>query len=181
MSAAVGRQATSTWFVWHAELIGAGHRVLDIACGRGRHAIAAALRGADVVAVDHETERLEAAEKLARKAGVTVTWVQADLAQDPLPRGPFDFVMAFNYLDRRRFHEFLEAVEPGGYFLAETFLERQRELGWGPTSDEHLLKSGELIALVEPFELVLGREVLEVLDGHPRAVASVLAQRPKQE
>jgi hypothetical protein len=31
---------------------------------------------------------------------------------------------------------------------------------------------------VEPFEILLAREVLEVLDGRSSAVASVLAQRP---
>jgi hypothetical protein len=109
-----------------------------------------------------------------------VEWVQADLTRDPLPPGQFDVVMVFNYLDRNRMPLFLEAVKPGGYFEAETFLERQRELGWGPTADEHLLKTGELWSLVGRYEIVLAREVLEILDGRTRAVASILARRPLQ-
>lgn len=153
-------------------------RVLDIACGRGRHAIAAAERGAQVVAVDNDAQKLEVAAKAARKANVSVDWIELDLERDPLPDGRFDLVMVFNYLDRRRMAEFLEAVKPGGYFLAETFLEQQRDLGWGPTSDSHLLKRGELWSLVSPFEIVLAREVLEILNGYPSALSSVLAQRP---
>lgn len=154
--------------------------MLDVACGRGRHAVAAAVFGATVVGVDNDRERLKQAEKLARQARVSITLVEADLTRDPLPHGPFDVVMLFNYLDRARMQDFLAAVRPGGFFLGETFLEQQRELGWGPTSDAHLLKPWELINLVAPFEVVAAREVLEVLDGHPRAVASVLARRPLQ-
>lgn len=155
-------------------------QVLDIACGSGCHAIAAAERGAHVVAVDHDADRLKEAERAAQKVRVSVRWLQADLTRDRLPDGPFDLVMVFDYLDRARMPAFLEAVKPGGYFLLETFLEQQREYGWGPSSDEHLLKSGELWSLVEPFEIVLAREVLEIMDGRSRAVSSILARRPTE-
>jgi len=178
VSAASGRSVPSTWFQWHAGLVGKGSLVLDLACGHGCNAIAAARRGATVVAVDADADRLRDGEAAARKAGVSVEWVQVDLSRDPIPDGPYDFVMQFNFLDRRRLPEFLSAVKPGGYFAADTFLEQQRELGWGPTSDEHLLKRGELWSLVGSFEIILAREALEVLDGRTRAVASVLAQRP---
>jgi 2-polyprenyl-3-methyl-5-hydroxy-6-metoxy-1,4-benzoquinol methylase len=172
------QEIPSTWFQWHASLIDPGMRVLDIACGSGRHAVAAARRGAQVIGIDTDAAQLEQADRSAKKAHVTVDWQQLDLERDPLPTGSFDMVMVFNYLDRARLPAFLEAVRPGGYFLAETFSEQQRELGWGPTSEAHLLKPCELWSLVEPFEIVLGREVLEMLDGRPMAVGSVLAQRP---
>lgn len=180
MSAAKRWQVPSTWFVWHEALIGPGMRVLDIASGRGRHAIAAARRGAQVVAVDADRDKLQVGEKAARKSDLTVSWIEADLRRDPLPQGPFDIVMMFNYLDRARMPDFLAAVRPSGHFLAETFLDWQRNLGWGPTSDEHLLHCGELPSLVEPLEVILEREALEILDGHPRWIASILAQRSHQ-
>jgi 2-polyprenyl-3-methyl-5-hydroxy-6-metoxy-1,4-benzoquinol methylase len=165
--------------MWHADLISPGMHVLDVACGTGRHAMAAAARGANVLAMDADEERLRAGEKTAKKAQLHIEWRKADLQED-LPSGPFDMVMVFNYLDRSRMSQFLEMVRPGGYFLAETFLEQQRELGWGPTDDEHLLRPGELWSLVEPLEIVLARDVLEVVDGRPMAVASVLARRPQE-
>ncbi len=180
MSAAGGRSVLSTWFQWHARLIEPDMRVLDLACGEGLHAIAAAKRGAKVVAIDNDPTRLEHAQQTAQKAKVAVDFVQADLSREPVPDGPYDIVLQFDYLDRRRLPEFLAVVEPGGYFLAETFLEQQRELGWGPTSDEHLLKTGELWTLLGPFEIVLAREVLEILDGRTKAVASILARRPPE-
>ena len=168
----------STWFSWHADVIGPGSRVLDLACGAGRHAIPAALRGATVVAVDQDAERLAALERAAGLRRVAIDVVRADLtAWDP-GRDAFDVVMIFNYLDRRRMPDFLAAVRPGGHLLTETFLEQQRLQGWGPRSDEHLLASGELMRLTERFELILGREVIETIDGRPAALASVFAQRP---
>ncbi len=180
MSAPSGRSVLSTWFQWHARLIRPDMRVLDLACGEGLHAIAAAKRGASVVAVDNDPIRLERARQAAHKAKVAVEFVQADLSRQPIPDGPYGIVLQFDYLDRRRLPDFLDVVEPGGYFLAETFLEQQRELGWGPTSDEHLLKTGELWTLLGQFEIVLAREVLEILDGRTKAVASILARRPPE-
>ena len=40
----------STWFLWHAHRLGPGTRVLDLACGEGRHSLAAAAHGRQVVA-----------------------------------------------------------------------------------------------------------------------------------
>ncbi len=155
-------------------------RVLDLACGRGRNAIAAAKLGAHVVAVDVDEEKLRTAAQAAKESGVTVQWVRADLRSDQVPAGPFDLVMIFNYLDRTRLDTFLGAVAPGGYFMAETFLEAQREFGWGPSSPDHLLRPAELLSLVHPFEIILARDVIETIDGRQMALASVLAQRPTE-
>jgi SAM-dependent methyltransferase len=155
----------------------AGARVLDLACGTGRHALAAAARGARVVAVDADPARLKVGRRLAEQRGLSIEWIQADLAHFPVAESEFDFVLIFNYLDRRRMPEFRQAVRPGGYLIAETFLEAQRQNGWGPSSDDHLLRAGELPSLVRPLEVVLEREVLEFPDGRPMAVASILAQR----
>ena len=60
----------STWFTWHDYLITKGSRVLDLACGEGRHSVAAALKGATVTALDKdETEKLgkEGFDKMAKK------------------------------------------------------------------------------------------------------------------
>ena len=114
-----------------------GEDVLDVACGRGRHAIAAAARGAEVVALDADVEHLRAAEKTARKAGVPVEWQQADLEHDPLPPGLFDLVMVFNYLDRTRMPQMLAAVRPG---LEETL----RLFAEALAQDEVVVKGAEL-------------------------------------
>lgn len=155
-------------------------RVLDLACGAGRHALPAAERGADVVAVDADADTLALLEREAERRQLPVKCLHLDLRTSKIQPASFDAVLMFNYLDRERFPDFLAAVRPGGYVLAETFLVAQRDHGWGPDSDEHLLQPGELLHLVEPFEVFLEREVIEILDGRPAAVASVLAINTKK-
>jgi 2-polyprenyl-3-methyl-5-hydroxy-6-metoxy-1,4-benzoquinol methylase len=166
----------STWFTWHGHLIGSGTRVLDLACGEGRHSLAAAALGASVVAVDRDETRIASAREHAAERGLEVDWRVADL-EGPWPDlGSFDAVLLFNYLDRARIPAVRELIGPGGYLMMETFLTAQRELGWGPTSDEHLLQPAEIGRLVAPLVVLHGREVLEAIDAERwRAVASVIA------
>lgn len=181
--ASEGRLALpSTWFTWHEHLLRPGMRVLDLACGDGRHGIAAAARGARVVAWDRDHAALEVGQALAAERGLALEWGQVDL-EGPWPAAaPFDAVLAFYYLDRARLPQLREALVPGGLLLMETFLVGQRELGWGPTRDEHLLAPGELAQLVAPLEVLHGREVLEPVDVERwRTVASVVARRRPAE
>jgi 2-polyprenyl-3-methyl-5-hydroxy-6-metoxy-1,4-benzoquinol methylase len=150
--------------------------VLDLACGEGRHSLAAAALGARVTAVDRDEVRLAAARERAEAQGLSIEWVAADL-EEPWPDlGGFDAVLVFNYLDRARMPRIIELIEPGGLLMMETFLRTQRELGWGPSSDDHLLTPGELARLVAPLTVEHGREVIEAVDAERwRAVASILA------
>ena len=153
-------------------------RVLDLACGEGRHSLPAAMLGAEVVAVDRDETRLATARELAAERGLSVDWRVVDL-EGPWPElGAFDAVLVFNYLDRARMPEVVDLVAAGGLLMMESFLAGQRELGWGPTSEDHLLRPGELAGLVAPLRVVHGREVLEPIDAERwRAVASVVARR----
>ena len=164
-------QPPSAWFTWHAGILGPGVRVLDLASGPGRHALPAAEHGAEVVAVDSDAASLAVLEREAERRRLSVKCLHMDLRTSQIAPASFDVVMLFDYLDRRRFADFRAAVRPGGYFLAETFLTAQRQQGWGPESDEHLLQPGELVRLVAPFEVVLSREVIEMIDGRPAAFA----------
>jgi len=168
----------SSWFLWHAHRIGPGDRVLDLACGEGRHSLAAAARGARVVAIDSDPVKLSLARQRAASADLTIDWRELDLEEEWPELEPFDAVLVFNYLDRANMPDILRLVAPGGLLFMETFLEAQREAGWGPTSAAHLLRPGELARLVAPLRVVHGREVIEPLDTDRwRAVASVVAQR----
>jgi 2-polyprenyl-3-methyl-5-hydroxy-6-metoxy-1,4-benzoquinol methylase len=153
--------------------------VLDVACGEGRHSLAAAILGAETVGVDRDETRLATARELAAAHNLSVDWRVVDLEEGPWPElGRFDAVLVFNYLDRARMPEIRECVAPGGLLMMETFLTGQRELGWGPTSEEHLLRPGELARLAAPLRILHGREVLEPVDAERwRAVASVVACR----
>lgn len=168
----------SSWFTWHAHRIQPGSRVLDLACGTGRHALAAAALGARVVAIDRDPGRLEIGQQEARTRGLEIEWQDRDLEKSWPALGTFDTVLVFNYLDRSRMPRIVEMVNPKGFLLYETFLDKQREFGWGPANEAHLLRSGELFTLVRPLVVIHGREVVEPVDSSRWvALASVLAQR----
>jgi SAM-dependent methyltransferase len=171
----------STWFLWWAHLIRPDARVLDLACGEGRHSLAAAALGAQVTALDRDEVRLGTARELAENNGLSIDWRMADLEETWPELGCFDAVLTFNYLDRARMPRVREVVGPGGILIMESFLIAQRELGWGPTSDDHLLRPGELARLVAPLRVLHGREVLEPIDAERwRAVASIVAVKSKK-
>ncbi len=54
-------------------------RILDLACGSGRHAVALAQQGYKVVGLDKSKSMIKAARKLARKEKVTVDFLVADM------------------------------------------------------------------------------------------------------
>jgi 2-polyprenyl-3-methyl-5-hydroxy-6-metoxy-1,4-benzoquinol methylase len=149
-----------------------------MACGEGRHSLAAAELGAHVVAIDRDPLKLARARERAADAGVSIDWKELDLEGAWPELGTFDAVLVFNYLDRASMPRILQVVAPGGLLMMETFLEAQREAGWGPTSESHLLRPGELSRLVTPLTVMHGREALETLDaGRWRAVASIVAKK----
>jgi 2-polyprenyl-3-methyl-5-hydroxy-6-metoxy-1,4-benzoquinol methylase len=130
------------------------------------------------VGVDRDAAKLEAGRERAAALGLSIDWRHLDLEGPWSELGSFDAVLVFNYLDRASMPRILGLVAPGGRLMMETFLEAQRQAGWGPTSERHLLRAGELARLVAPLTIAHGREVFEPVDaGRWRAVASVLAQK----
>ena len=66
----------------------------------------------------------------------------------PLGNRTFDAVIVSNYLYRPHFSALLDALAPGGVFLYETFA-LGNEVYNRPRNPDHLLKSGELLSLVQ--------------------------------
>ncbi|MEU5153915.1 class I SAM-dependent methyltransferase [Glycomyces sp. NPDC021274] len=69
-----------------------GMDVLDIACGPGPFAIAAAQAGARATGLDAAPKLLEVAKRRAGDAGVAVEWIEADMTAVPLGDAAFDLV-----------------------------------------------------------------------------------------
>src|SRR5450755_1831007 len=70
----------------------AGKRVLDVGCGPGRHSLALARRGIEVVGVDHSEEFVALARKAAAAEGLTAEFRSADV-RDLDEHSAFDAVI----------------------------------------------------------------------------------------
>jgi len=131
--------APSPWVQRWSVLVPRAARVLDLACGSGRHVRWFAGRGDRVTAVDRD------AAALAPLAPIAETHV-ADIENGPwpLPGRRFDAVIVTNYLWRPLFPQLLASVAPGGVLLHETFAQGNETVG-KPARPDFLLAPGELL------------------------------------
>lgn len=71
-----------------------GEDVIDLACGTGNAALAAAARGARVVGIDAAARLLEVARERARARGLEVDFREGDLLELPAVNGAADVVIS---------------------------------------------------------------------------------------
>ncbi len=104
-----------------------GRKALDLACGPGRCSIALARRGFQVTGVDRTRLLLDRARSRARRAGVPVEWVRADM-RDFVREGTFDLALSmftsFGYFDEKEedllvLRNVLASLKPGGVLFME--------------------------------------------------------------
>ena len=154
-------------------------RALDVAGGAGGNALWLERSGWDVTLLDISGEALKRAGAAAAAAGCALTLTAADLDQDPLPPGPFQLLLSFNYLDRALFPAFSRVLAPGGLlvYLQPTRSNLQRHPHPGAP---HLLDDGELPTLVRDLEIVRYEEGWFSDGGEPRHEARLVARRPLQ-
>lgn len=138
---------------WCARLA-PGSEVLDVACGRGRHARALAAAGCRVEAVDRDPA---CAAALAGVAGVRFRQMDLELGPWPLQGELYDAVVVANYLHRPRLPQLAQALRDGGLLVYETFAAGQERFG-RPSNPDFLLRPFELAERFAPLLHVLAYE-----------------------
>jgi SAM-dependent methyltransferase len=107
----------------------AGSRVLDLGCGPGRHALALARRGVDVVGIDHSDEFIALARRAAQAENLDAQFRVADV-RDLDEHDDFDAVIClcqggFGLLggqeDTALLARFAAALRPGGRLALTAF------------------------------------------------------------
>ncbi|MDE2147881.1 MAG: class I SAM-dependent methyltransferase [Burkholderiales bacterium] len=166
-AAAAPSPLPSPWVQRFAAQLPPGARVLDVACGSGRHLRWLAGQGYAVTGVDRD------ATALAPLATLAETLV-ADLEGEPwpLPGRRFDGIVVTNYLWRPLWPALRAALADGGMLICETFAAGHERIG-RPSRPEFLLQRGELLRLCD------GLRVLAYEDGFepapPRVVQRIAA------
>ncbi len=174
-SPADGGLAPSPWVLRHLYRLPPGGRVLDLACGGGRHARLLAQAGHAVLAVDRDEASLTG---MAGLPGITTRAV--DLERDDWPLGGESFaaIVVTNYLWRPRLDSVLALLAPGGVLIYETFMVGHERYG-KPSRPDFLLRSQELLEIAQSHRLtVLAYEEGESQGPTPAVRQALCAQCP---
>ena len=161
-------------------------RALDVATGRGRNTLFLASHGFTVDALDRDDHGLAELMDAARARGLEgITTRTMDLEGDPhaaqaLTEHRYDVIVVFFYLHRPLFPAFLEALNPGGHLVYETFL-LDHHLRYGhPKRKEFCLERNELLELARGLRIVHYDEGPHGYAGarEPALTARLLAEKP---
>ena len=164
----------SRWVARFADLVPAGGRVLDVACGGGRHARSFLQRGHPVTLIDRDTSGVA---DLGGDPNVEIVEFDLEAGEPwPLAGRAFDGVVVTNYLWRPILADIVASVGPGGVLLYETFARGNEQFGH-PRNPDFLLKPGELLDAVRGELRVAAYEDLIVEEPDPKAVQRIAAVR----
>jgi len=151
----------SPWVARFSSIMPAGGHVLDLACGGGRHTVHLLEGGYRVTAVDKDT--VAVSDRLSGRADLTIVSADLETGVDPFaPDGAltgetFDGIVVVNYLYRPLMAALINALNPGGVLIYETFA-RGNEVYARPRNPDHLLRSGELLDIVSGYLQVVAYE-----------------------
>jgi len=130
-----------------------GKRVLDLACGPGRHAVPFAQKGFTVTGIDGSKYLLEKAKAYADENSVPVEWIHQDM-RSFVRQNSFDLAISlftsFGYFDSKDedllvLKNIFEALKAGGIFLIDTMGKERFAKMYQPTIVHEMADGGLLI------------------------------------
>lgn len=160
-------------------------KILDVACGSGRHALFLASLGYQVDAVDRDEEALARLSAGARARCLTGISPRV-LDLEPPPQEPnlgheaYDAILVFFYLNRPLFPYLIDALTPGGVLLYETFTVDNHVQYRHPKRREFCLAPCELLSLTPGLRILHYDEGLHEGTSGSESVytARLAAQKP---
>jgi len=144
----------------------------------GRNAILLAKAGFQVDAVDISSVGLEIAHRRARRAGVRIRWIEADLDTWRIPRKRYAVVVDTFYTNRARLADLKASVKPGGVILFETHLRSTLQICRGGHR-RYGVRRGELRRWFGDWDILAVQEGRFVGHGGMHALSRIVARRPR--
>lgn len=168
-------QQPSPWLQRWSHLLPAGGRVLDVACGSGRHLRWLAAQGWQPTGIDRDSAALAMSQDLVDAGQATL--INADIETGPWPctGQHFDAVLVTNYLWRPLWPQLLASLAPGAVLVYETFADGNQTVG-KPSRPDFLLQPGELLQRCAVLRVVAYED--GYLDSPPRYLQRLVAVAP---
>jgi SAM-dependent methyltransferase len=159
----------SPWVVKHLPLIKKGGRVLDLACGNGRHAIWIAQQGYQVDAIDRD---VQAVSGMLDMDNINVQILDIEAGEWPGPGQKYDGIVVSRYLYRPLLTSLPEILNSGGVLIYETFMVGNERYG-KPGNPNFLLSSNELLSVYSPLLSIISFEQVEESNPKPAVIQRI--------
>lgn len=165
------------WLLETGDLMPMTGCALDLACGRGRNALALARRGLTVTALDLSAEALAQLASTAAGEGLQIHCIRCDLENlPPQLTQEYDLLLCFFFLHRPLFPWLQAAVRPGGLAILRTFSSAGN---FPPVELEprFVLHPGELQERFSGWEILRHEEGMEP-SRKGGSLAGIVARKP---
>ncbi|MGZ4977223.1 MAG: class I SAM-dependent methyltransferase [Methylobacter sp.] len=161
----------SPWIIKNASMFRKNGRVLDLACGYGRHAIWLAKQGYQVDAIDRDAEAVSA---MVGMGNINVLIVDLEEGDWPQSGQMYDGIIVSRYLYRPLLPTFAELLNPGGVLIYETFMTGNERYG-KPSNPDFLLLPNELFDVYSPLLNIIAFEQGEQQMPRPAVMQRICA------
>jgi tellurite methyltransferase len=149
-----------------------GGTALDIAMGSGRNALFLAECGYRVTGIDRAESAVQLASTTAKKCGLNLDAVTADMLDVDLGVEKFDLIANFYFLERDLVPRIKQALKPGGIVFFETFTSYDIPRD-DPRYRKFLIDPNELLTMFSDFFIMYYYERVK----GSKAVASMIAKK----
>lgn len=142
--------------------VATGGRLLELACGTGKHAVQFAKHGYAVTATDYSPGMIEIARERARREKVEISFEQRDMRKLEAPDRPFDAAVclfdAIGYVQTMSavgevFRGVRASLRQGGLFVAEFWHAPAVMSGFDPVRVRRFGTDGAMILRISETEL----------------------------
>lgn len=164
-------EAPSPWVTEHSALIKPRGKVLDLACGSGRHAIWLAQQGYQVDAIDRDAL---AVASMSSINNIHVHIADLEASEAYTFDHHYDGIIVSRYLYRPLLKTLAAILNPNGVLIYETFMLGNEVYG-KPSNPNFLLQQDELLDVYSPLLKIVVFEQGEAMQPKPAVVQRICA------
>jgi ubiquinone/menaquinone biosynthesis C-methylase UbiE len=171
------RTKTDVDFIAEVLNLPAGSKILDLACGYGRHTIPLAKKGYDMTGLDYTAKFVQMAEEKAKSENVQIEFLVGDMRKIPFENhfaGVISYFTSFGFFSDEENFEVLKGVSNSlkkeGKFLLDIINREFVIKNWMPKDWDRL----------EDGTLVLEENILDLMTNRTKNYRTIIDKKGKR-